>query len=76
METTDGLVMGDMTAQRLEFKYDYMNRRVEKLVRGDWNGIAYPSVVSQRRFLDDGWSTTADFSVSSSSTRSLSRSFT
>jgi RHS repeat-associated protein len=71
METTAGAVMGGMTAQKLEFKYDYMNRRAEKLVRGGWNGTSYTSVTSQRRYLWDGWSLLAEFSVSGSTLTKL-----
>jgi YD repeat-containing protein len=67
METTAGAVMGGMTAQKLEFKYDYMHRRAEKLVRGGWNGTSYTTVTSQRRYLYDGWSLLAEFSVNGSS---------
>jgi hypothetical protein len=41
-------------ARRLEFRYDYLNRRVEKLVRTGWNGSTYATVASQRRYLYDG----------------------
>ncbi|MDP3069557.1 MAG: RHS repeat-associated core domain-containing protein [Opitutaceae bacterium] len=66
MEATAGAVMGGMTAQKLEFKYDYMNRRAEKLVRGGWNGTSYTTVTSQRRYLWDGWSLLAEFNFNSS----------
>ena len=50
MQTTLNAIAGGVPAQRLEFKYDYQHRRVEKLVRGGWNGSAFTTVASQRRY--------------------------
>lgn len=75
MQTTANAAAGGVPTQRLEFKYDYLHRRVEKLVRGGWNGSYFTTVTSQKRFLYDGWSLIAEYSVSGS-TLSLVRSYT
>ncbi len=41
--------------RRLEFKYDYLGRRVQKTVREGWNGTAYTTVPTDLRYLYDGW---------------------
>lgn len=58
-----------------EFKYDYMGRRVEKRVL-DATGL--PSVeISHRRFLYDGWSMLAEYSLTAGSpTLTVLRSYT
>jgi RHS repeat-associated protein len=75
MQTTANAVMGGVPAQRLEFKYDHLHRRVEKLVWGGWNGTTFTTVTMQRRFLYDGWSMIAEFAVNGS-TLTLTRSYT
>lgn len=75
MQTTAGALAGGVLAQRFEFKYDYMNRRVEKLVRGGWNGTTFTSITKQTRFVYDGWSMIAEFSLSGS-TLTLLRTYT
>jgi RHS repeat-associated protein len=56
IETATGVHahIGVSNARRLEFEYDYLNRRVQKLVRGGWNGSVYTTVIFQRRYLYDG----------------------
>jgi RHS repeat-associated protein len=56
--------IGAANARRLEFKYDHLGRRIEKLVRAGWNGSTYATVATQRRFLYDGWNVIAEYSVS------------
>jgi RHS repeat-associated protein len=65
-------------ARRLEFKYDYLNRRVEKLVRSGFTGTVYTTVLAQRRYLYDGWNLVAEYAVTSLSplTLTLTRSYT
>ncbi len=48
------IYLGASNARRLEFQYDYLGRRVQKLVRSGWNGSSYATVLSQRRYLYDG----------------------
>ncbi len=55
LETTANAVAGGMAPQRIEFAYDHLHRRVEKKVRGGWNGNTFTSVTAQRRYLYDGW---------------------
>ncbi len=74
METTANAVAGGMTARRLEFKYDSLHRRVEKVVRSNWNGLAYQDI-STRRYLYDGWNLLVEFEYAAS-TLTILRSFT
>ncbi len=76
METTSAGVQGGMTAQRLEFKYDYMGRRVEKIVRAGYNGIAFTTVTFQCRYLYAGWDMVAEFDAPGGSIGALVRSYT
>lgn len=77
METTGNAVAGGVPAQRLEFKYDHQHRRIEKLVRGGWNGSTFATITAQRRYLYDGWSLIAEFSFNVQlSTLNLVRSYT
>jgi RHS repeat-associated protein len=78
METTASAIAGGVPARRLEFKYDHMHRRVEKLVRGGWNGSTFTTIVSHHRYLYDGWNLVAEFSVASVAplTLTLTRSYT
>ncbi len=63
-------------ARRLEFRYDHQGRRVEKLVRGGWNGSTYATTPTlQRRFVYEGWNLIAEYSVTGSSL-ALVRSYT
>ncbi|MEJ1974189.1 MAG: hypothetical protein WDM96_17550 [Lacunisphaera sp.] len=48
-----GMIAG-ADARRLEFKYDYKNRRVRKTVHGGWNGSTYATTLSDTKFLYDG----------------------
>lgn len=75
MQTTPEAIFGGVPAQRVEFKYDYLHRRVEKLARGGWNGTTFTTVTSQHRYLYDGWSLIAEFSVNGG-TLTLARSYT
>ncbi len=80
METRTDLIPGVVAAadaRRLEFKYDYMGRRVEKLVRL-WNSsaTAYSTTANTTtRFIYDGWNLIAEYSVSGT-TLTLGRSYT
>jgi len=61
--------------QKLEFVYDAQGRRVDKKV-STWSGSQW-SVVSDSRFLYDGWNLLAEFSVDPSTlTFTLTRSYT
>jgi RHS repeat-associated protein len=52
-------------ARRLEFKNDYLGRRVEKTVRDGWNGSTFATVVSDEKFVYDGWNCIAKLNASS-----------
>lgn len=60
-------------ARRLEFVYDYLGRRVQKIVKS-WNGSSYGTVVTNRKYLYDGWNLIAEFDAVS--TLTLTRSYT
>jgi RHS repeat-associated protein len=62
-------------ARRLEFVYDYRNRRVRKTVRGGWNGSAFTTVVSDTKFLYDGWNLIAEYGVGSGGALTAARSY-
>ncbi|WP_414664427.1 RHS repeat-associated core domain-containing protein [Horticoccus sp. 23ND18S-11] len=65
-------------ARRLEFRYDHMGRRIGKRVRAGRNGSDYTTILSDRRYLYDGWNVIAEFSVTSPAplTLALIRSYT
>lgn len=69
-------VIAAADARRIEFTYDYLGRRVQKLVRSGWNGTSFATVLSTTRFIYNGWNLIAEYTVSSSSTLILDRSFT
>lgn len=52
-------------ARRLEFRYDHLGRRVQKVVRAGWNGSTFASVITQKRFIYHGWNLVAEFTVNS-----------
>lgn len=55
METTTTAANLGVDKERLEFYYDYMNRRVRKLAQ-TWNTVTPGwDVVSDRRFIYEGW---------------------
>ncbi len=72
-ELTAIVAITSANARRLEFKYDYLNRRVEKRVLSGWNGSGYTTELFKRRFLYDGWNLVAEISASTSA---LVRSYT
>lgn len=63
-------------ARRLEFTYDYLGRRVRTIVRAGWDGTVFATVVSDLKFLYDGWNLIAELGWSSStSSWNLNRSY-
>ena len=60
MEPTGSALRGGHPYTILEFEYDHLSRRIIKRVL---NGYANPSVISDRRFLYDGWNLVAEFEV-------------
>lgn len=77
LETTANAVAGGMAPQRIEFAYDHLHRRVEKKVRGGWNGNTFTSVTAQRRYLYDGWGLIAEFGFdATTSTLTTARTYT
>ncbi len=46
-------------ARRVEFKYDYLGRRIQKTVRAGYNGSAFTSVLSDEKFIYNGWNAIA-----------------
>lgn len=73
MVATNNSVLAGNPNLWIDFKYDYMGRRVEKKVINQTSS----TVVTWRRFLYDGWSIIAEYSVSpQSSALSPLRSYT
>ena len=63
-------------ARRLEFKNDYLGRRVQKTVRAGYNGSSFTTVLTDTKNLYHGWNLLAEFDASSgSSPPPLLRSF-
>jgi RHS repeat-associated protein len=70
-----GTVITALDARRLEFTYDYLGRRVRKLVRSGWNGSTFSSTADlDRRFIYNGWSLAGEYEALSTFT--LKRTFT
>ena len=62
-ETTAAAVAAGVPKQRLEFAYDYMGRRIQKVVKA-WNTTTSTyQVSSDTRFLYDGWNLVAEFNA-------------
>ena len=51
-------------ARRIEFRYDYLGRRVQKTVLG-WSGSGFSTVISDEKFVYDGWNAIAKLNASS-----------
>jgi len=65
-ETTAAAVAAGVPKQRLEFAYDWIGRRIQKVVKA-WNTTTSSyQVSSDTRFLYDGWNLVAEFNVSGS----------
>lgn len=78
METKSSVIgfgIAAADARRLEFRYDYQHRRVQKIVYAGWNGTGYATTLSTNRYLYDGWNLVAEYAVSSG-TLALVRSYT
>ncbi|HRG55263.1 MAG TPA: RHS repeat-associated core domain-containing protein, partial [Lacunisphaera sp.] len=57
--------LANADARRIEFKSDYLGRRVQKTVRDGWNGSTFATVVSDEKFVYDGWNCIAKLNASS-----------
>ncbi len=53
-------------ARRIEFKNDYLGRRVQKTVRGGYNGTTFTTVVSDEKFVYAGWNLVLKLNAASS----------
>lgn len=71
MTTTSAAVTGGFPNQRLEFRYDYLGRRIQKSVFDESSGQA----INTKKFIYDGWNVIAEYAVAGSSTQ-LRRTFT
>ena len=60
------------TAKRLEFQYDYLGRRIAKIVKTGWtlaDGFAGPSTTTtQAKFIYHGWDVIAEYSGATATT--------
>jgi len=52
--TDSGFVIPGPDAKRVDFAYDYLGRRSEKIVRSNWNGTVFTNTVSTTRFIYRG----------------------
>ena len=62
MTMKTGLPTG-MTRKRIEFKYDYLRRRVQKVVKNNWNGSS-GTTISNLKFVYDGHNQIAELNGS------------
>lgn len=70
-----GTVVTTADARRLEFSYDYLGRRVRKVVRSGWNGSTFSATPdADTRFIYSGWNLVGEYNALSSYT--LNRTFT
>ncbi len=67
MEATDEAANSGRPNLTLEFRYDYQNRRVKKEVRNRPSG----TLISERRFIYDGWNVIAEIDGSGTLKRSF-----
>ena len=65
METVSGAYTVGVPRQLIQFKYDYLGRRVRKTV-SNWNGSAYVATLD-RKFLYNGWNLIGEYDVGTSS---------
>lgn len=73
MTSTSESVLGGFPNRRMEFKYDYLGRRVQKLVFDHGSN----QLLSARRFLYDGWNLIAELSLNSQlSSLAVARTYT
>lgn len=59
-------ILPDADARRIEFKNDYLGRRVQKTVRNGYNGSIFTTVFSDEKFVYDGWNAIAKLNAASS----------
>ena len=62
MTMKTGLPTG-MTRKRIEFKYDYLRRRVQKVVKNNWNGSS-GTTISNLKYVYDGHNLIAELNGS------------
>lgn len=72
MSTVANALAGGFPDRILEFKYDYLGRRMQKRVID--NSVT-PGTDVHQRFIYEGWNLLAEYAVSSTSTLNLRRSF-
>ena len=60
METIPAAVTAGVTRQKLTFAYDYLGRRVSKVVQSGWTGSSYANTDLSRRFIYNGWNLMAE----------------
>lgn len=65
METATS-VIPNVDKRRLEFTYDYLGRRVRKIVRNGYDGSSYTTEVSDTKFVYNGWNCIAALDANNS----------
>lgn len=51
-------------ARRLDFKYDYLGRRIEKIVHAGYNGTSYTTTLQDSKFIYDEWNILVEYYAS------------
>ena len=69
LETAPAAVSNGVPRLRLDFGYDWQNRRLSKTVLTNWSGTAY-TVTNGSRFLYDGWNLVAELNATNAPVRS------
>jgi RHS repeat-associated protein len=73
METVSGAYAVGVPRQLIQFKYDYLGRRVRKTVSA-WGGSAYVASLD-RKFIYNGWNLLAEYAVPSSGVSPLASAY-
>jgi RHS repeat-associated protein len=73
METVSGAYAVGVPRQLIQFKYDYLGRRVRKTV-SNWSGSAYVASLD-RKFIYNGWNLLAEYDVPSSGVSPLASAY-
>jgi len=66
METLGAAVTAGVTRQKLTFAYDYLGRRVGKIVQSGWTGSSYATTDLSMHYLYDGWNLLYEYDSTSS----------
>ena len=65
-ETTSAAVTAGVIRQKLTFGYDYLGRRISKLVQSGWTGSNYANTDLSLHYIYDGWNLVCELDANSS----------